>query len=274
MVLAVVANVLVIGLSATYLVRIRLRQVRSAGNVRQARLLAQSAVEQAVSVMNDPIAGSDWRNDFASGEETSPVTLGEGQMSFKLVDDDGDLADDPTDPVWVYGIGRSADAVWVERARARINGGLPLECLRTVIHSRRDLTIPTGFKLTAVGAPASTDQGLVLGGTLAGDAEAFTRSDIGTVTGAFTVPTRKKGVPDRKLFDDYAARATSLTFHGPFDCVVLGPGINEYDGSGVNPDGLYYINTGGAISTLNTRGFTAHYWWTWGQANYPSTHVC
>ncbi len=243
LVLAVGANILIIGLAAIYLSRVRLRQIRGDSEMRQARLLAQSAVEQAVSLMNNYTG--DWRQDFDNDVETSPLTLGGGQMSFILMDEDGSLDDDPIDPLWIHGIGRVGDTVWVERAKARVNQGLPLEFLRTAVHCRGNLTINPGFKLTVVGAPASTDAELVLGGTVAGDAEAFGLSGIGTVTGTFTVPSEKKGMPERSLFEDYIARATVLSYIGDVEHFVLSAGVNEYDGSGVNPDGVYYINTGG-----------------------------
>jgi len=172
-------------------------------------------------------------------------------MSFILTDDDGDLTDDATDPLWIDGIGQVRDAVWVERARARIDGGLPLEFLRTALHCRKSLVVPGGTKVTAVGAPVSTDKDLTLNGTVTGDAEAVSTSGTGSVTGSLTVPVTEKGMPARTLFDHYVARATTLTNSGDMNRIVLGPGVNEYDGSGVNADGIYYINTGGSNLTID-----------------------
>ncbi len=255
LVLAVAANVLVIGLAATCLVRVRLRGVVGDNEAREARLLAQSAVEQAISAMNN--APTTWRQSFSSGVQTTPIAFGAGQMSIILTDDDGDLTDDATDPLWIDGIGQVGGAVWVERARARIDGGLPLEFLRTAIHCRRSLVVPIGTELTVVGAPASTDAELTLNGTITGDAEAVSTSGSGSVSGTLTVPVTEKGMPARTLFDHYVARATTLTYSGDLNKIVLGPGVNEYDGSGVNTDGVYYLNTGGsnlAISIVRVCG--------------------
>jgi hypothetical protein len=231
---------MVISLAAIHLARVRLRQVRRDGETREARLLAQSAVEQAVSVMNN-YAGN-WREDFDGDQETSPMAFGAGQMSFMLVDADGDLADDPTDPLWIHGIGRVGDAVWVERAKARVDQGLPLEFLRTAIHSRGKIEIPSGKALSVVGAPASTDSDLRNDSILEGDVEALGLSGSGPVTGKVTVPSEKKGIPPRSLIDDYIARATVLPYEGHLDKVVLAPGVNEY-GGGLNQDGVYYLDT-------------------------------
>ena len=247
LVLAVAANLVVMGMAAIYLLRVRMRGVGAEKERREVRRLAYCGVEQAIAMMNNYTAGTgDWRADYTNDQETTPVDMGDGQVSFKLVDEDGDLADDPTDPLWVYGIGRIGDAVWVERAKARVDQGLPLECLRTAVHSHRSLTLPLGTELTVVGAPASTDGTLDVKGTLTGDGEAVDASLGGSVSGTVTVPAESKGMPPRTLFDEYIGRATTLTYSGDLDTIALGPGVNEYDGSGVNTDGVYYLNTGGS----------------------------
>lgn len=252
-VLAVVVNVTVIGLTAIYLARVRLKDVYSNDELREARLLAYSAVEHAIGMMNNYTGGTgNWRNDYINGQEITPINFSNGHMSFKLVDGDGDLADDPTDPLWIDGIGRVGDAIWVERAKARINQGLPLEFLRTVIHSRRQFDIQLAQQLTVSGAPSSTDSELLNNGTLVGDVEALSLSGSGSITGNMTIPAEKKGVPPQSLYDWYLARATTLTFSGNLQDIVLGPGVNEYDGSGANPDGMYYINTGGSNLDIQT----------------------
>jgi hypothetical protein len=253
LVVAVAANVVVIGVAAILLARVRVRGVHLEAGRREAQRLAYCGVEQAIAMMNNYTSGTgNWRADFTNDLETTPLDLGDGQVSFKLVDEDGDLADDVTDPVWIYGIGRTGDAVWVERAKARVDQGLPLEFLRTTIHSSGNLEVL--FDLTLVGAPLSTDGNLHVNPTLDGDAEAVSLSGGGSVTGATTVPADQKGVPPRSVFDDYMSRATALTFNGDLNTVVLTPGTNEYDGSGTNPDGVYYIDTGGAdMQIFSTR---------------------
>jgi hypothetical protein len=252
-VVAVAANLVVIGLAAIALVRVRVRGVHLDAGRREAQRLAYCGVEQAIAMMNNYTGGTgDWRADFTNDLETTPVDLGDGQVSFKLVDEDGDLADDPTDPLWIYGIGRAGDAVWVERAKARVDQGRPLEFLRTCIHSSGHLSVNNAKSLIAIGAPASSDGELLNDGSIDGDVEALSQSGSGTVTGSVTIPAEKKGIPPQSLYDDYVARATTLTYGGNIQEILLGPGVNEYDGSGGNPDGVYYINTGGSSLTINT----------------------
>lgn len=230
----------IIGLCGMHLARLQLKGVQATNGRQEARILAISAVDHAVSMMDD---NANWRTDYDNDVEVGPYSFGDNTFSWKLVDEDGDLADDPTDPLWVYGIGRVGNAVWVARARARIDAGLPLEFLRTAIHSRSRLLVESTKTLVVTAAPASTDGLLQNEGMVTGDAEAVALSGGGVVTGTTTVGVTPKGVPLRTIFDDYVARATALSFSGDFDKVVLAAGVNEYDGSGLNSDGVYYINT-------------------------------
>ena len=239
-VLGVAMIVGIIGLCGMHLARLQLKGTQATNGRQEARILAISAVDHAASMMND---NSNWRTDYVNDVEVGPYSFGDNTFSWKLVDEDGDLADDTTDPLWVYGIGRVGDAVWYSRARARIDGGLPLEFLRTAIHSRGRLSVDSGKTLVVSGAPASTDSLLQNDGLVTGDAEAVSLSGSGVVSGTTTVPADRKGMPLRTIFDDYVARATTLSFSGDFDKVVLAAGVNEYDGSGLNADGVYYINT-------------------------------
>jgi len=248
-VLAVGANVLVIALGAMALARVRLARIQAQDDVAQARVLAASAVAQAVGVMNGPATNATWRQDYTSGVATTPVSFGGGQISFTLTDADGNLSDDPTDPVWIDGTGSVGGAQWVERAQARIHGGLPLACLRTALHCGGTLEIATGATLTASGGPVSTDTRLVVNGSVVGDAEATTISGSGSISGTASAPVDPKGLPPRSLFDTYKARATVLPFNGNLDTMVLSPGVNEYGGD-LNADGVYSIDTQGASITI------------------------
>src|SRR5690349_16928608 len=49
----------------------------------EATVLAESAVEQAMAVIAN---NSNWRTLYASGVEGTPVSMGRGTMSIKLVD--------------------------------------------------------------------------------------------------------------------------------------------------------------------------------------------
>ncbi len=213
-VLGVAMIVGIMGLCGMHLARLQLKGVRATNGRQEARILAISAVDHAVSAMND---NATWRTDYTNDVEVGPYSFGDNTFSWRLVDEDGDLTDDTTDPLWVYGIGRVGDAVWYVRARARIDAGLPLEFLRTAVHGRSRLTVDSSKTLVVSGAPASTDGLLQNDGLITGDAEAVALAGGGVVTGTTTVPVDPKGVPLRTIFDDYVARATQLSFSGDFD---------------------------------------------------------
>lgn len=231
--------VTVIGLSAIIVARINTRRTGSLKDQPEAMALGLSAVEAAVAaVNNDP----DWRTNYLNDTETPAVQLGNGTISWKLVDEDGDLADDPMDAVRVYGIGRVNENVWVYSAI--LSGLTPLEALRTCLHASNQLHIKSGKSLRTTGARASTNANFRNDGTLFGSIDAATRSGSGSVMGIVNVPASPKGLPPAQVFSLYAGKATPIPYSGSFDRVVLTPTLNEYAG-GLNPDGVYYIDTGG-----------------------------
>jgi hypothetical protein len=241
-------------LAGMYLARVDLKNTGRSNDLQEAQLLANSAVELAVSTMNyAPTQNNIWRSVYHNGVEESRISVGNGSMSFKLVDDDGSLTDDVTDPVWIYGYGRVGDAVWVQRAWARNDRGQPLECLNTAIHCSGQLQVKGGGTVTVAGAPASTDGRLQIDGAIKGDAQAVTLTGGGTISGTKTVPAPRKGVPWPTLFTNYVARATQITYRQDITNVVLAPGINEV-GGGLNAKGIYYINTAsGDLKLSNMR---------------------
>ncbi len=129
------------------------------------------------------------------------------------------------------------------------DGGLPLEALNTCLHSSGGISIQMLGELSVFDAPASTDRSLEVHGILRGDAHAVTRTGSGIITGVTTVPAERKGVPWPQVLNDYVAKATELPFQGAMNRVVLAPGVNQY-GGGLNPRGIYYINTGGGNLTI------------------------
>lgn len=244
--IAVLGTAMVIAICALggmHLARSELKGTRRSNDLQRARRLAKSAVELAVASMNrTPLDNNQWRTGYTSGVETSPVTMDGGTLSFKVVDEDGDLADDPTDAIWVYGYGRSGEAVWIERAWVRNDRGPPLEALNTCLHSSGELQVGPADTLTVSGAPVSTDGNLKVDGAIVGNAHAVTRTGTGTISGTATVPAERKGVPWPSVFDDYVAKATPITYSANMAKFVLAPGVNQC-GGGLNPDGLYYLTT-------------------------------
>lgn len=254
-VLGVAMIVSVCALAGMHMARTELRSSRRANDLREAQLLAKSAVELAVSRMNGSLSNNLWRTTYTSGQETIPISVGRGAMSYRLVDDDGNLADDTTDSAWIDGYGRVGEAVWVERACVHNDRGQPLEALRTCLHSSRGLTLTNYSTLEVSGAPASTDGSLSFyGSTIRGDGEAQVWSGLGYCTGTIDTTLPRKGVPWPAVFNDYVAKATTLSYSSSnMQKLVLAPGFNGYGGS-TNSRGIYYIKTGnGNLNITNMR---------------------
>jgi hypothetical protein len=111
-VLAMAILVSLIGLSAVAVGRINLRSAAGGREAAAAELLALSAVEHAVAVLNTDAA---WRGNAAYLYEqtTTPTPLGDGTFRWKLRDElDGDIRSTVggIQPVRVFGIGEVGDA--------------------------------------------------------------------------------------------------------------------------------------------------------------------
>ncbi|MHC4293948.1 MAG: hypothetical protein ACYSTL_00010 [Planctomycetota bacterium] len=243
-VLATALLVTVIGLAAITLARINIRRSGMGADQTEAMSLAGSAIEAAVTHINTI---PEWRFYYQHGVETPQIAFGNGTVSWKLIDPDGNLSDDPTDPVRLLGIGRAGDSAWVYTVM--LDSTSPLPAIKTCIHSQGELFIKAGKSITADGAPASTNNNFRNDGILYGDIEAVTQSGGGGVTGSVTIPAPIKQLPDPGVFLLYAGKATILPFSGHLDRHVITPTINEY-GGGVNPNGIYYLNTNGNDLTI------------------------
>jgi len=101
--------VTVIGISGLAVTRIQLRSTDGASQVTAACFYAQSAVEMGLHLVN---ADPDWRTTYTNDTWTTPQPIGLGAYTWKLVDEqDGDLANDATQLVRLYGMGIVGDAV-------------------------------------------------------------------------------------------------------------------------------------------------------------------
>jgi hypothetical protein len=93
-----------IGLSALAVTRIQRRAAEGTGAAVQSRLLAESAVDAGLFVIDNNV---DWRMDHASDTWSNAISLGGGILQYKFVDEiDGELGDDSGDSVRLYGRGQ------------------------------------------------------------------------------------------------------------------------------------------------------------------------
>src|SRR4051812_16069032 len=131
-----VAYVFIIGLgillaAACYgmltVTRLAGRSYQQARDMRDAEVLAESAVQRAAALLaKNPTT---WRTTYANNVETAQVAVGRGTVSFKLVDEgDGNLANNAFDNVRVYGYGRVGTATKVYSVVLTPGVGKPFTC--------------------------------------------------------------------------------------------------------------------------------------------------
>lgn len=251
LVLGMATLVTVAGLSVLTFARLKGREILWANNSKEARVLAEAAVEWALTKL---AADINWRTTYTNGVETAPVPLGNGTISFKLVDEaDGDLANVPTDSVRIYGIGRAGAATRLYSVKG-IPNGPGLDVLKTVAHAGGNLRVLQ--MITGILGPFSSNGTLTvpLGSVVNGNVEAPTLSISGTVNGT-TQTVAAKTMPSSGVFGDYLAMATEIPYANipshTITGVVLSPAANPY--GAVNPKGVYHVRVPSQMN-LSIRG--------------------
>jgi hypothetical protein len=237
--------VTIIGLGALAAVRLQTRRAGYARDYGQGRHAAVSALELGLLfVEQDP----NWRTAWPNGTWLDDKPLGNATFDLLGTDpQDGDLTNSEYEPLVLTGIGTKD----IARHKAQVTLVPIIEslgALNTCLHATGKVHIKAGKTVTATGGAISTNGELDNDGTLDGDAEAATCNHVGTITGTLTVPAEAKRMPPADVITTYAGRATALPALGTMDKIVLGPGCNPWGPA--DPNGLYYIDTGGNDLTI------------------------
>lgn len=244
----------VVGLAAVSLMRVERRSVEVNNNVVKARFGAQSALEVAMyRIAHDP----DWRANLADDTWTANKNFKDHTISLKYVDEqDNTLADDVSQPVRIYAKVTYGEATRVHSVLIEPEPVAALDALSSAIHCGGPLKIHPGAVLTINGAPVSTNDEFDNQGMLVGDVNAVSSiGGGGVVTGSSNLNAASRPLPPDSVLGGYVAKATPLVFNGDIDTMVIAPHWNEYGGN-TNPDGIYFINTGG--SDLHITGSRIH----------------
>jgi hypothetical protein len=228
------------GMAALSAVRVQMRSARLARDSLQARACATAAVELGLlRIGQDP----NWRDAWSSGIWINNKPMDSGQFTLEGIDPQDNILDDSEyEPLVLTGTGVKG------LARHKTQVTLvpviePLEAMNTCIHGSGLIHIKAGKRITALGAPVSTNGQLNNDGVLDGDAQAQSINHTGTITGTLTVPIPAKRMPDAALIATYISKATPVPYISTIDKMVLAPGCNPWGPT--DPNGLYYINTGG-----------------------------
>ena len=238
----------VIGLAALTVARLGVRMNAAADDGVEAEVLAESAVEYALcQVAIDP----NWRTTYKSGSETTPVPLGRGTISFRLVDEtDGLLDNSGSDPIRIYGIGRAGIATRIYSVRAC--GQDPVTCLNTVMTTNANIDWWTSIVQATGMTIASNGSMACRASTINANLEAVGTINVGI---AHINGTKKSGVPARDMpnagvFDYYLAQGTPIAIASlPLDAsgypviqkTLISPTSNPF-GAVTNAKGIYVID--------------------------------
>ncbi len=110
MVLSISMIVMMIGLSATALSRVKLRTASGESDLVEAALLAHSAAERALLTLNTNAA---WRTTYFHGVTAMTLSLGRGEISWLALDEaDLDLANSNSDNAKIIATGTVNEAVY------------------------------------------------------------------------------------------------------------------------------------------------------------------
>ncbi len=248
-VLGVTIIVGMMGLAAMHVVRMNLKASTSRNDRYEAVVLASSAVENGLIVVDNTPT---WRTSLVSGVTypATPVTLGRGTFTWKLIDTDGNLADDPSDSVLLQGIGRVGDVTHVEQVLLQPTN-VGLTCLQASLHCQSHVMLATAVNFTTSQMVSSNGNILAtaIGSSINGNAQAVGNIN-GNITGTKTSGIAPRQMPGSDAFDYYVNMGSLIDINllavGPtyqLKRVVLSPQSNPYGSP--NPEGIYVIDCKG-----------------------------
>lgn len=254
-VLGVTMIVAVMALAGMTVARLELRLAEDAKDLREARLLARSAVEFGVHWIDRT---DRWRAELENNTEQAEQAIGNGTFTWKVVDADGSLTDDPTDNVTLTGYGRVGRCVVAKSVTLQPAEGA-IDSLEFGLYANAGITLGPGFFLTGNTEVNSNGTVGFNGSIDAGASQAEINADAwatGTIVGAITGSSQPAQSPPRKLpgsdvFAYYVANGTPIELgvlpqvsgHPTLEKVVLSPASNPYGET--NPEGIYVIDCEG-----------------------------
>jgi hypothetical protein len=248
MVLGTAMIITVVGMASVSIRRVRVRSAGETNSFAAARLLAFSGAEHATVRIN---ADSDWRTTFNG--TTVQQTVDGGSFSWRVIDPvDGDLTDDASEAATIVATGTHDDASYTLKLGVTVAGGASIEALSYAIVADADIDVKEDRTVIISGAPLAcndtvgVDEDAVLNADVIADS--IDLDDDAVITGTVTPLTESVSMPAAGLFDAYKAMATTISMAslgkgGKMEKGLLSPTSNPWGAT--NPDGVYYIDTGG-----------------------------
>lgn len=245
LVLMVASILFTVSLAGLTSLRILRRSLEQSDDARAAMWLAQSGLEHAVTVLSNY---GDWRERLAHNQNSEWFQLGDGRFRWRLVDDDGDLTDNPNDPVTVVAIGQKGDAIRTLSQQLEPTG-TGLEVLQSAVHCSGNLSIQSNKiwqgRFSSNGQLSIPEDHQVSGDGQEVIAAGVSLDIAGTLTNGGAVQLRTGlEMPRPETLEYYKSRATTLDFQSTVEGSgwrgkILSAFSNPW---GIpNPEGLYYI---------------------------------
>ena len=246
----------IIGLTALTKVRINQRMERQAGTRATAQLLAMSAVEHALAVID---GSPQWRMLLKHDVESPEVNIGDGAFTWALiVESGGDLSDDESEPVRLRGTGRSGESVQMYSVQL-MPVKTPLTCLESCLHGNGTISF-NGANVQA-DRPVSTNWSMdATSANVDAPVQAVTDITGATYSGTREVGIAAKELPDAaSAFDYYLNQGTQISIASlPLD----GSGFRVLERMAIgdrknplgltNPEGIYVVRCNGAPIIIRT----------------------
>lgn len=285
----------VIGLSALMLVRAERQAVAGAGDMLEAKFLAQSATEMAQLYIR--MYEDDWRDTFRLGIWAADFALGTGTFTVEATDPvDGDLKNSLADPLLLTGTGAVGSARYkLQATLVPVNEAVG--ALGVSAHAGANLVF-TGFPL--IGTIVNSNQKIGANENSTASLSTITAAVevSGNAAGLLYIPLPQSGVPLRSMpaanaFDYYVTNGVAINYASlpsggggrTMEEIVLSPNSNPYGAK--DSEGIYILNCQGArlrirdtrivgtLVVLNHSGFTVEDSVLWQPAisNYPSLLV-
>ncbi|GAB5495151.1 MAG: hypothetical protein Phyf2KO_02310 [Phycisphaerales bacterium] len=249
--LVLVSSVIVtlIGLMGFRMIRAQAAIAQSDTQRDEAVVIAESAVQWGIHIVT---LKDDWRDDITSGVPIRTGPFGQGTMSVMITDvDDGDLADDTTDPFTIRGTGIVGDSTQMLE--------LVVQPPVAEVHPALTRSLTVWWEVDNVKSSYFTLEDGGLARNVTGSTDAVF-SEIET--------THPVPIPDASVIDTWAALGTVVprSVHGEKLTGITLSTTSAPPGITPDPNGIYVIDcekkqfeiesctVEGTLVVINTRG--------------------
>lgn len=247
LVLALSIIVTVLAATAIESSRIGIRASTAQRDASDAALIAQGGLDHLLQLI---ATTPEWRTVYGSSPDlTSKLLQGGGfrggSYTWELEDEtDGDLFDDPSDPVRVRCtavVGETSRTLSVELAES---GSSPFDVLQMGFYTSKYVLIgASSASLVSPDAPLGAMGTFHNSVAIIGDVEAGLITGTGTISGTRDSLAAPKEMPSSSVFDLYKARSTTIPWtshYGTFEPGLLSAGTNPYGTA--NAEGIYFLS--------------------------------